>query len=118
MLLTDFSIVQAGSFLVKTPDMFPYIAPECWLGQSQPASDQYGLAAIAYELLTGRVLFQGHSEQIMRQLHTTMQPQPPTLFAPHLAPALSTVVLRALAKQPQERFPSVMHFAQALQQKS
>ena len=118
ILLTDFSVAQDSSFLVKTPDMFPYIAPECWYGLAQPASDQYGLAAIAYELLTGRSLFQGHSEQIMRQLHTTMQPQPLTLFAPHLSPALSNVVLRALAKKPQERFPSVLHFAEALQQKS
>ncbi len=76
ILLTDFSVAQDGSLLIKTPDMFPYIAPECWSGQAQPASDQYGLAAIAYELLTGRVLFQGHSEQILRHLHTTMQPQP------------------------------------------
>jgi len=118
ILLTDFSVAQDSSLLVKTPDMFPYIAPECWFGQAQPASDQYGVAAIAYELLTGRVLFQGHSEQIMRQLHTTMQPQPLTLFAPHISPALSNVVLRALAKKPQERFPSIMHFAQALWQKS
>ena len=118
MLLTDFAVAQDGSLLVKTPDMFPYIAPECWYGQAQPASDQYGLAAIAYELLTGRPLFQGHSEQIMRHLHTTMPPQALTLFASHLSPALSNVVLRALAKRPQERFPSILHFAQALQQKS
>ncbi len=118
ILLTDFSVAQDSSLLVKTPDMFPYIAPECWSGQAQPASDQYGLAAIAYELLTGRALFQGHSEQIMRQLHTTMPPQALTLFAPHLSPALSNVVLRALAKRPQERFPSILHFAQALQSKS
>ncbi len=118
ILLTDFSIAQDGSLLVKTPNMFPYIAPECWSGQAQPASDQYGLAAIAYELLTGRVLFQGHSEQILRHLHTTMQPQPLTLFAPHISSALSNVVLRALTKRPQDRFPSVLHFAQALQQKS
>ena len=117
VLLSDFSIAQDSSLRIKTPDMFPYIAPECWAGQAQPVSDQYGLAAIAYELLTGRVLFQGNSEQIMRQLHTTMQPQPLTLFAPHLSLALSNVVLRALAKRPQDRFPSIMHFAQALQQK-
>ncbi len=116
ILLTDFAITQNNSFLIKTPDIFPYMAPERWQGQSLPASDQYGLAAIAYELLTGRVLFQGHSEQIMRQLHTTMQPQPLTLFTPHVSPTLSNVVLRALSKKTEDRFPSIMHFAQALQQ--
>lgn len=118
IVLTDFSVTPDSPLRVKTSDMFPYIAPECWYGQAQPASDQYGLAAIAYELLTGRILFQGNSEQIMRQLHTTMQPQPLTLFSPHISLALSNVVLRALSKKPQERFPSVLHFAQALQQKS
>ena len=115
ILLTDFAIPQHSAFLIKTPDTFPYIAPERWQGQALPASDQYGLAAITYELLTGRVLFQGNSEQIMRQLHTTMQPQALTLFTTHVSPALSNVVLRALSKRIEDRFPSVIQFAQALQ---
>ena len=115
ILLTDFAVPQQSSFLIKTPDTFPYIAPERWQGQSLPASDQYGLAAITYELLAGRVLFQGHSEQIMRQLHTTMQPQALTLFTPYVSPALSNVILRALSKRMEDRFPSIMQFVQALQ---
>ena len=114
ILLSDFAVAQNGSFLVKTPDVFPYIAPERWNGQSLPASYQYGLAAIAYELLTGRVPFTGQSEHIMRQLHLSMQPQPLTLFAPAVSTALSAVVLRGLAKRSEDRFPSIMDFSQAL----
>lgn len=116
IFLTDFVIAHSKTFLVKGPDVFPYMAPECWNGQSFAASDQYGLAAMTYELLTGRVLFQGQSEQIMRQLHMHMQPQPLTLLASHLSPRLSNVVLRALSKRPADRFPSIMDFAHALQQ--
>ena len=116
VLLTDFAVAQNGSTMMKTPDTFTYMAPERWQGQSLSASDQYGLAAITYELLTGRVLFQGRSEQIMRQLHTMMQPQALTFYTHHVSPALSNVVLRALSKRPEDRFPSIMQFAQALQQ--
>ncbi len=118
IFLTDFATTQNKTFLVKAPDVFPYMAPECWYGQSLPASDQYGLAAITYELLTGRVIFQGQSEQIMHQLHLHMQPQPLKLFAPHLSPRLSNVVLRALSKKAEDRFPSIMDFAHALQQEN
>ena len=116
IILTDFVIVHNKTILVKEPSVFPYMAPECWNGQSLMASDQYGLAAIAYELLTGRVLFQGQSEHIMRQLHMNMQPQPLTLFAPHLHPRVNTAVRRALAKRAEDRFPSIIDFASALRQ--
>ncbi len=114
ILLTDFPSTGNSALLTRTPDMFPYIAPESWYGQPSPASDQYSLAALAYQLLTGQVLFQGHSESIMRQLHTTMPPRPLTVFNPHISPTLSNIVLRALAKRPDHRFPSIMHFAEAL----
>ncbi len=115
ILLTDFAVAQNGSFLVKTPELFPYMAPERWNGQSLPASDQYGLAALTYELLTGRALFIGQSEWIMRQLHLNMQPQPLTMFSPMIPSTLSAVILRALSKRVDDRFPSVMAFAQAMQ---
>ncbi len=116
IFLTDFVIVHNKTILVKEPSVFPYLAPECWKGQSLLASDQYGLASIAYELLTGRVLFQGQSEHIMRQLHMNMQPQPLTTFAPHLSPRVNNVVLRALAKRAEDRFATVIDFASALKQ--
>ncbi|HLX40475.1 MAG TPA: serine/threonine-protein kinase, partial [Ktedonobacteraceae bacterium] len=114
LLLADFAVVQDGTFTVKSPASFQYMAPEQWSGFSLPASDQYGLAVIAYELLVGRPPFQGHSEQVMKRMHTTMPPQPTTIFNPSISPFINNVLLRALAKKPEERFPSVKAFADAL----
>lgn len=110
--LSDIPVVQNRAYIAKSADTYAYVAPERWQGEAVPASDQYALAAITYELLVGRPPFQGSSENTMRRLHTTMQPQPPTAHNPALAPAANDVLLRALAKKPEERFPSVTAFAQ------
>lgn len=115
LLFTDFAITQDGSFFSRTHEAYPYMAPERWHGQALPASDQYGLAAIVYELLTGRPPFQGVSEYALKFLHMNMQPQPPSAFNTALTPAIDHVVLRALAKRPDDRFPTVEAFAQTLQ---
>jgi serine/threonine protein kinase len=115
LVLTDFALEQDGGPYAYSPDTFPYIAPERWEGYAQPASDQYALAVLAYELLSGRALFQGTTEQIMRRLHLTMQAQPPSLFNRALSVQASGVILRALAKKPEERFASIGLFAQNLQ---
>ncbi|MBV9258380.1 MAG: serine/threonine protein kinase [Ktedonobacteraceae bacterium] len=115
LLLSDFPVAQDGSFFSKTFEAFPYMAPERWEGRALPASDQYGLAAIVYELLAGRPPFQGGSEYTMRFLHLNMQPQMPSVFSPNLPPAVNHVILRGLAKRPEDRFPSVAVFAKTLQ---
>jgi CheY-like chemotaxis protein len=115
LLLTDFAIPQDGSFFPNSVEAFAYMAPERWDGEASPASDQYGLAVLAYELLTGRPPFQGTSEQIMRRLHTQMQPQPPGAFNSSLPPVINSVLLRALAKKPEERFASIPLFLRPFQ---
>ncbi len=116
LVLTDFSVgFDVLSLPSATMDTFLYLAPERWEGHALPASDQYALAAFAYELLTGRSVFQGNTEQIMKRLHLAMQPQPPSLFNTSLSTQASNVILRALAKRPEERFASVGLFAQNLQ---
>ena len=119
LLLADFGIAKftgatatASQSIRGTPT---YMAPEQWDGRSIPATDQYALAIMAYELLTGRPPFQGRLEQVMRQ-HYYAQPAPPSTFNPRLSPALDAVILRALAKSPQERFASAAAFATAFQQ--
>jgi CheY-like chemotaxis protein len=115
LLFTDFAIAQDGSFFSRTLEAYPYIAPERWHNQVSPTSDQYGLAAIIYELFTGRPPFQGVSEYALKFLHINMQPQPPSTFNAALTPAIDAILLRALAKRPEDRFPDVETFAQTLQ---
>jgi hypothetical protein len=116
VLLSDFTIDLTQSTLPNNKDSFPYVAPERWQEQVFPASDQYGLAAMAYELLAGRPLFQGQSATIIKQLHLSMTPPAPSSFNPSVSPTLDRVLLRALAKHPTERFPSVSAFVTAFQQ--
>ncbi|WP_162005586.1 serine/threonine protein kinase [Dictyobacter vulcani] len=113
--LADFSVVQDGSYFSKLADGFPYMAPERWDGAVYPASDQYGLAAIVYELLTGRPPYQGSSEHVMRILHTTKSPQAASSLNAKIPAAVDGVLSAAMAKKPGERFGSVALFAQTLQ---
>ncbi|MBE3558064.1 MAG: serine/threonine protein kinase [Ktedonobacteraceae bacterium] len=115
VVLADFAIPQDGSFFSRTPQAYSSMAPERWQGQASPASDQYGLAVLVYELLAGRPPFQGSTERTMKLLHTNMPPQPPGAFNPALPQTVNHVLLRALAKKPDERFASVAAFAQAFQ---
>jgi len=115
VLLTDFALTFDSKPILRTPDSLRYLAPEQWEGQSLPASDQYGLAAIAYELLTGRPPFQGVQEQLLKHMHQTMPPRAPSAYNPTVSIALDNVILRALAKSPQERYPSMAEFARLLQ---
>jgi hypothetical protein len=110
--LSDIAVVQNRAFISRSHDTYAYVAPERWLGAALPASDQYALAALTYELLTGRPPFQGSSEHTMKLLHTTMQPQPPGTYNPTLPPWVNLILLRALAKKTQERFASVAAFIQ------
>ncbi len=115
VMLVDFAPTQDGTFFSRSQESFPYVAPERWYGQVSPASDQYGLAAIAYELLTGKVPFQGSSEHVMKLLHTSMKPQPPGIHNSMISPALDNVLLRALSKRPEERFSSISLFAKTFE---
>ncbi len=118
LLLADFGIArlsQATLNMSRTIRGTPmYMAPEQWSGNAVPASDQYALAIMAYELLTGQLPFQGTQEQIMYQ-HLMAQPRPPGAVNPHLPPSIDVVILRAMAKQPEARFPSISDFARAFQ---
>ncbi len=92
-----------------------YMAPEQWYGMPVPATDQYALAIIAYQMLTWRSPFQGTWEQL-RDQHLHAMPQLPSVFNPHLSSAVDTVVLRALSKKPEDRFPSIAAFSSAIWQ--
>ncbi len=119
LLLADFGIAKltagtsgASQAIRGTPI---YMAPEQWEGQPVPASDQYALAVMIYQLLTGRPPFQGGPGQMMYQ-HFNVAPQPPSSINPALSKDIDAVILRAMAKRPQDRFASISAFDQAFQQ--
>lgn len=119
LLLADFGIAKlnsATSSVSHTVRGTPaYMGPEQWSGSPVPATDQYALAVMAYELLTGQLPFQGRQEQVMFQ-HFHSQPALPSSINSQLPAAVDRVLLRALSKQPEERFPTISAFAQTLQQ--
>src|SRR2546421_2359054 len=89
-----------------------YTAPEQWLEQPRAASDQYALAVTCYQLLTGHAPFTGNLYSIM---HGHLQTPPPPLreFNPLIPTQLEDVILRALAKEPGDRYKDMLAFAHA-----
>lgn len=118
VVLGDLPFVQDVINLPKTIESYRYFAPEQWEGESFTSSDQYGLAILAYELLTGRAPFQGNSDAIMRRMHLTMHPPAPSSVNRQIYPFIDKVILRALAKRPEDRFESIRSFATALERAS
>ncbi len=93
----------------------PYMAPEQWAGKKQnAATDQYALAVMFYELISGEVPFQSVFETgdaiLMMNVVKTETPEP----LPNLTKKQNTVLLRALSKNPEERFASCGDFIRAL----
>nr|BBH96000.1 hypothetical protein KTA_41990 [Thermogemmatispora argillosa] len=91
-----------------------YMAPEQFRGQVGRASDQYALACIAYELSTGRRVFDEQEPLALMRCHVEEDPEPPRRFNPHLPPAVEAAILRGLAKEREARYPSVGDFVAAL----
>lgn len=119
LLLADFGIAKFSTALSSTETMTrgtpTYMPPEQWEDRPVLATDQYALAVMTYELLAGRPPFQGNHGQLMYQ-HFHIQPSPPGFINPNLSNDIDAVVLRALAKNPHYRFPSIASFDQAFQQ--
>jgi serine/threonine protein kinase len=125
LLLADFGIARTGSGAAITtittvsagPRGTPrYMPPEQWEGKPAPASDQYALAVMAYQLLTFRYPFMGEQMLQLMYQHLQYAPEPPSKWNPALPGSVDAVILRALAKKPGERFPTVKEFARALRQ--
>lgn len=121
--ITDFGIVKlAGeSNMTRTgfnPGTIEYMSPEQIRGQEVDArSDLYSLGVSFYEALSGRLPFpyseSGSAYEVMRG-HTELTPPPLAQLAPHVPAALAAVVMRSLAKDPDDRFASAAEFLDAL----
>lgn len=120
LLLADFGVsaLLEGSthaslhYYAGTP---LYTAPEQWLEQPRPASDQYALAVTCYQLLTGHLPFTGSLYAVMHG-HLQVLPPPPDALNPLIPPAVAAVLQRALAKDPAARYPGMLAFAAAYRQ--
>ncbi len=90
-----------------------YMAPEQIRGEAPtPASDIYSLGATAYHLATGRPPFASGN---VIEAHLEHTPPDPRDFAPHLPLDIAAAILRCLAKNPRDRFPSCADLAQSIQ---
>ncbi len=116
LLLSDggLAVLRQRHLQQRTAQAASYLAPEQFDGEPLFASDQYALGTIVYEWLTGDVPFQGSFDEVATQ-HRTAAPVPLHQKVPSLASAVSEVVLKALAKDPQLRFASVQAFAEELE---
>lgn len=120
VLLSDFGIAVAShsSRSAQTEDRagtIYYMAPEQIQGKPRRASDQYALAVVVYEWLTGARLFTGTNMEIITQ-HLTATPPSLHLKDSTIPPAVEQVIMIALAKDPDQRFASVRTFARYLEE--
>ena len=107
------AMTQAGD-LVGTPQ---YMAPEQIRGDKVDGrTDVYALGTMLYEIVTGRLPFEGANVMAILSKHLTETPTPPSVRRPDLAipPALDQVVLQAMAKDPAARVPSMELFGEHL----
>jgi serine/threonine protein kinase len=119
--LVDFGLVKlmdssqgtltSSGMILGTPT---YMAPEQWLDQHlTPAIDQYALGVIVYTLVTDQLPFDANKPYDLMRLHCYERAQPPHEIVPDVPPAVSEVIEQAMAKTTEERFPTVIEFANA-----
>lgn len=99
----------------EVTELLGYMAPEQMQGKNVPASDQYALAIVIYEWLSGNLPFRGSYGEIVNQ-HLHMQPPSLGKKVPALPQAVDEIIFTALSKDPQKRFPNILMFIKALQQ--
>jgi serine/threonine-protein kinase len=117
--VTDFGIARAGaSEMTETGSIMgtaQYLSPEQAQGHAvTAASDLYSIGVMLYEMLAGRLPFEGDSAVSVALKHLSEPPLPISHFRPDVSPALESVVMAALAKDPAHRWQSADDFAEGL----
>lgn len=118
-VLTDFGLAlnAVEGTIGNTFGSVHYIAPEQAISSAQavPASDQYSLGIVAYELVTGRVPFDDASAMSVALKHISDPPPPPTEINPNIPVEVEQVILKALDKEPNRRFENAREFVRSLE---
>jgi serine/threonine-protein kinase len=118
--VTDFGIARVlggerftqTGVLVGTPE---YMAPELWEGkEADKRADIYALGILAYEMLIGRVPFEGDTALTIGYKHVNERPPLPTHFDSSLPNHVNDAILQALDKNPEHRFQTAMAFVNVL----
>jgi serine/threonine-protein kinase len=118
--VTDFGIARAGpSQMTEAGSIMgtaQYLSPE--QARSAPvtaASDLYSTGVVLYEMLTGKVPFTGDSAIEIAMKHVNELPAAPSTLRPEIPPDLDQIVLRALAKDPDDRYQTAEEFIEDLE---
>ena len=120
LLLADFGIARmlssdrpltTASRGIGTPE---FMAPEQARGRAEMTSDNYSLAVVAYQLLTGRLPFQADTAIATVMQHVIKVPPAPRQFNPFLSPGCEQILLQGLAKDPVERPALAQEFVKQL----
>jgi len=120
--LADFGLAKAANTpsdltdtgcLIGTPY---YIAPELLGEPASSSSDIYALGVVLYEMLTGTLPFTGQTPLMICWKHVYEQPPAPSALNPLISASVEQVILRALAKEPAERFASVRAMVEAYEE--
>ncbi len=120
LYLCDFGISRWQSVSNMASELlgtFAFMAPEQVERKVDCASDQYALAVMACLMLTGKLPLQAATNEQYIQAHLYERPRSPSQLNPERinSPDVDAVILRALAKKPAQRFPTIREFAQQLQ---
>ena len=120
VLVADFGIAKAADGLDLTGTnttlgTAKYLAPEQVEGAAVDArADVYALGVILYELVCGRVPFLADTEAATALARLHREPDDPRAFCPTLPAPIETVILKALARRPDDRFPTAASFRHAV----
>ena len=123
-LVVDFGIaraVQTASSERLTPSGSNpgtplYMSPEQTLSPTEVdgRADQYGLACVVYQMLSGQPPFTGDQIELLIHKHLTLEPRPLRALRPDAPSGIAQALERALAKRPADRFADIAEFARAL----
>ena len=117
--VTDFGIARFGSSTLTSTGVVMgtsrYLSPEQARGEpTDERSDLYSAGVVLFEMLTGRLPFEGNNDLAIALRHANEPAPAPTALVPDLPPALDALVSRALRKDPAQRFQTAREFAAAL----